>query len=83
MVRTQIRLTEEQARRLKDLARRRDAPLSHLVRESVDLVPKGSAETDPDNLRRRVWMLLGVSILSTKHDKYLAEIEPGLRRTSK
>jgi hypothetical protein len=36
MVRTQIRRSEAQAKRLKEMARERNVPVAELVRQSVD-----------------------------------------------
>jgi hypothetical protein len=79
MVRTQIQLTEKQARRLRAQARDRGLSLAEVIRRCVD---KGLAEEMPDRaaLFDRAARLVGrfrdrqgARDLSSKHDRYFAE----------
>ncbi|HEX9373972.1 MAG TPA: ribbon-helix-helix protein, CopG family [Roseiflexaceae bacterium] len=78
MVRTQIQLTEQQARRLKALASRRGVSMAELIRESVDMLLASPEEIDLEERKRRAIAAAGtfrsgLSDLATNHDRYLAE----------
>ncbi len=78
MVRTQIQLTEEQARSLKKLARKRRVSLAALIRGGVDDLLRSSAETTPEERQRRALAAAGKFSsgkrdVARKHDEYLAE----------
>jgi predicted DNA-binding protein len=76
MVRTQIQLTEEQARKLKRLSAKTGKSMAALIREAVDRL-ENEAE------RERRWQKAlatirrsrgsGLRDLGREHDKYLAE----------
>lgn len=77
VIRTQISLTEDQMRRLRDEARRRHVSLAAVIRDAVDrVVPDEEAER-----RRRVEVLLsaaGIAIAGAaddaeSHDELLGE----------
>ena len=77
MVRTQIRLTEQQARRLRAEARERGVSLAEMIRRCVE---RGLAEEAPDlaALYDRASRVVGrfrdkrgASEVSRKHDEYL------------
>lgn len=75
MVRTQIQLTEEQARALKRLAAERGVSMAELVREGVDEVLH-----DVEGQRRweRLMSTAGIGRggggnVAEEHDRYLAE----------
>jgi hypothetical protein len=77
MVRTQIELTERQARRLKALARQSGLSLAEVIRRCVE---KGLAEQRADRsaLYERAARLVGrfadrrgARDLAAKHDRYL------------
>ncbi len=75
MIRTQIQLTEAQARALKKLAAERGVSMAELIRQGVERV---LADGDPRERRRRALAVLGTfeggpPDVSTNHDKYLAE----------
>lgn len=79
MVRTQIQLTEQQARRLRAQARERGVSLAEIIRRCVE---KGLAEDLPDRaaLYDRAARVVGrfrnprdASDISTDHDRYLDE----------
>jgi hypothetical protein len=78
MVRTQIQLTEEQARSLKRLAASRQLSIAELIRQGVDTVLQSNTGIDLDEKRRRAIAAVGrfrsgQRDISEKHDKYLAE----------
>jgi predicted DNA-binding protein len=78
MVRTQIQLTEEQARRLKALAKTRGTSMAELIRESVDKLLETPEALSLEERRKRALSIVGmfpadVPDLSTNHDEYLAE----------
>jgi hypothetical protein len=79
MVRTQIQLTEPQARRLRAQARARGVSLAEMIRRCVD---KGLAEESPDraslyaNAARVIGRFpdrSGARDVSREHDRYLAK----------
>lgn len=78
MVRTQVQLTEDQHRRLKEAARTRDVSLAEVVRRSVDA---WLAEQGRDGSRELVERALsvvgrfasGLTDVAERHDEYLAE----------
>lgn len=76
MIRTQIQLTEEQAARLKLVARERGISMAALIREAVEAVVIGSE-------RERRWQRVHESVgafssgrrdIAVDHDRELAEI---------
>lgn len=75
MVRTQIQLTEEQARALHEKASREATSVAKLIRDAVDasLV----AERVAGDRRRALEVVgrfrSGATDVSTEHDRYLAE----------
>jgi plasmid stability protein len=79
MVRTQIQLTEEQARQLRVRAREQGLSLAEVIRRCVE---KGLSEEAPDRaaLYARAARLVGryrdrrgARDVSTRHDEYLDE----------
>jgi hypothetical protein len=78
MVRTQIQLTEEQARRLKHLAASQGRSMADLVRSSVDVLLAGAGAADRESSRARALAVSGrfrsgLRDLSARHDRYFAE----------
>lgn len=78
MVRTQIQLSEEQARALKDMAAKYDVSMAELIRQAVDDWLRSTETIDRDERKRRAIAAAGrfrsdVSDLSMAHDRYLAE----------
>jgi predicted transcriptional regulator len=79
MVRTQIQLTEEQARRLKQLAAARGRSMADLIRVSVDRLLAQPDTRDDEVKRARALRAAGrfrsgVSDLSSRHDRHLSEV---------
>jgi hypothetical protein len=78
MVRTQIQLTEEQAKALKKMAASRHLSNAELIRRAVDSMIKSGPAADPEERRKRAIDIAGKfssgkSDVSRKHDKYLTE----------
>ena len=78
MVRTQVRLTEEQSRALKSLAVRRGVTVAELIWQSVDRYIQSSSGADDQERRRRAIAAVGKfrsgqTDVSADHDRYLAE----------
>jgi len=78
MVRTQIQLTEEQAKALKKMAASRHLSSAELIRRAVDSMIKSGTAADPEERRKRAIDIAGKfssgrSDVSRKHDKYLKE----------
>ena len=77
MVRTQIQLTELQARRLKQLAERRGVSIAALIREAID---RYASDDDFDARKRRALAAVGAfrdregaATVAVDHDRYLEE----------
>jgi len=79
MVRTQIQLTERQARELKRMAAREGVSMAEVIRRAVDAKIREGAGEVPREERVRLALAVmgkfrsGIRDLSTNHDKYLAE----------
>ena len=78
MIRTQIQLTEEQAKAIKTLAMKRNTSVAELIRRSVDELLQKAVGTDLTERRRRALAAAGrfhsgKTDISTNHDDYLAE----------
>lgn len=78
MVRTQIQLTEEQAKVIKKIATSRHLSVAELIRQAVDTMIKSSAVIDTEERRKRAIDIVGrfssgKHDISKKHDKYLTE----------
>jgi hypothetical protein len=78
MIRTQIRLTEDQVKALKRLAAAEERPMAELIRRSVDSFLKVNVHGGPKERKRRALAVIGrfrsgVSDLSVGHDHYLDE----------
>ncbi len=79
MVRTQIQLTEEQARMVKQLAAERRVSMAEVIREGLDRVLRSSANaaSREDRVRRAIEAAgrfrSGSSGGSSEHDRHVAE----------
>jgi predicted DNA-binding ribbon-helix-helix protein len=78
MVRTQIQLTEEQAKALKKMAASRHLSSAELIRRAVDSMIKSGPGAEPEERRKRGIEIVGKfssgkSDVSRKHDKYLTQ----------
>jgi hypothetical protein len=78
MVRTQIQLTESQARALRDLARAEGRSVADLIRSAVDGLLRDLGHVDQESIRQRARALAGrfrsgVKDLGTGHDQHLEE----------
>lgn len=78
MVRTQIQLTEEQARFLREIAAAEGVSLAEIIRRGVEAMIRNRHEPSLEERRRRARTLAGrfhsgVPDLATRHDDYFAE----------
>jgi len=78
MVRTQIQLTEEQARKLKRIAQSQHLSVAELIRRGVDAIIESSTAVDIEERRKRALEIVGQFSsgkhnISMKHDLYLAD----------
>ncbi|NOR83394.1 MAG: ribbon-helix-helix protein, CopG family [Ardenticatenales bacterium] len=78
MIRTQIQLTEEQAKAIKTLAMKRNTSVAELIRRSVDELLQKAVGADLAERRRRALAAAGrfhsgKTDISRNHDDYLAE----------
>ena len=78
MVRTQIQLTERQARQLRVIAQRQGISVAEVVRRSVDRTLQADCATDTEEIRRRALRAMGTFTdiahdVAEQHDRYLAE----------
>jgi len=78
MIRTQIQLTEEQARALKALAAAHRVSVAELIRQSVDDLLRKTVSVDVAERRRRAIAAAGrfrsgQTDISAYHDDYLTE----------
>lgn len=78
MVRTQIQLTEDQAKKLKRLAHSRHLSMAELIRQAVENLIKTGSAADAEERRQRALDIIGQFSsgrhdVSREHDKYLAE----------
>ncbi len=78
MVRTQIQLTEDQAKALKKIAVSRQLSVAELIRRAVDAMIKSSVAVDREDRMKRAIEIAGKFSsgkrdISKKHDRYLTE----------
>lgn len=79
MVRTQIQLTERQARELKRMAAREGVSMAEVIRNAVDAKIRGGDSGVPweERVRRAMAVMgkfhSGLNDVSRRHDHYLAD----------
>ena len=78
MVRTQIQLTEEQAKAIKRIALSRHLSVAELIRRAVDTMIKSSPVADPEETLKRAIEIVGKFSsgkhdIARRHDRYLAD----------
>jgi RecA/RadA recombinase len=79
MIRTQIQLTEDQAKALKKIAQSRHLSVAELIRKAVDTVIKSNTVVNAEERHKRAMEIVGKFSsgkrdVSKKHDLYLTEI---------
>ncbi len=78
MVRTQIQLTEEQAKKIQKIAASRGVSMAEVIRNAVEGVIRSGAGSGSEERRERALKIVGKfrsgkRDISRKHDTYLAE----------
>jgi hypothetical protein len=78
MIRTQVQLTENQARTLRAMAAEQNKSVAELIRQSVDDLIRRSASVDMAERRRRAIAAAGrfrsgQTDIAERHDDYLDE----------
>ena len=78
MVRTQIQLTEDQAKALKRIAQSQHLSVAEFIRRAVDAAIKSSSVIGVEERHKRAMEIVGKfgsgkRDVSKKHDLYLAE----------
>ena len=81
MVRTQIQLTERQARRVRDAARRKGVSIAELIRRALDDA-LAESERQQQPLAERALSVIGcvnsgLGDLAANHDDYLTDAFQG------
>ena len=79
MVRTQIQLTDEQARAIKKLATAKGVSVAEVIRRAVEGMTRSSTKTDVEERQKRALEISGKfrsgkHDVSKKHDAYLTEV---------
>jgi len=80
MIRTQIQLTEEQNKFLREKAAEYNVSMAALIRQGVELLAQQDQTSGREELKRRALNIgayediEGATDVSINHDKYLAEI---------
>ena len=78
MVRTQIQITEEQAKAVRRIALSRHVSVAELIRRAVDVMLKSNPVADPEEKRQRAIEIVGKFSsgkhdIAKGHDRYLAD----------
>ena len=78
MVRTQIQLTEDQAKTLRRISASRHLSVAELIRRAIDAMIRTSSSVDPEEQLKRSLEIAGKFgsgklDISKKHDTYLGE----------
>ncbi len=79
MIRTQIQLTDEQARAIKKIATAKGVSVAEIIRRSVEGIIRSNTRTDSEERHKRALEIVGKfrsgkRDISKKHDAYLAEV---------
>lgn len=81
MIRTQIQLTEEQHKYLREKAAEYNVSMAELIRRSVDMMARQEVKPSREELIQRAKAIAGTARdidgatdVAVNHDKYLAEI---------
>ena len=79
MVRTQIQLTETQARKVKKLASEEGTSVAEMIRKAIEKMAEARRQIDSQEKIRRAMEMAGKyrsgkKDVSRKHDEYLAEV---------
>lgn len=79
MIRTQIQLTEDQAKKLKEAAARYDVSVAELIRQSVDRYLAADVHPSQETLKKKSLTIIGKYAsqkgdISANHDDYLDDI---------
>ncbi len=79
MIRTQVQLTEDQVKALKEIALRKKVSMAGLIREAVDEYLREEHGLSYEEKKRRAIRAIGSfksgkRDISINHDKYLEEI---------
>ena len=78
MVRTQVQLTAEQARKVKKIAASRGVSMAEVIRDALEGAIRSDASSISEEKRKRALEIVGrfrsgKRDVSRKHDAYLAE----------
>ncbi len=78
VLRTQIQLTDEQARVLREMAAREGRSMADLIREGVEAIMRRRRRPDRTELRRRALEIVGqfdsgLPDIAERHDEYFVE----------
>ena len=78
MVRTQIQLTEQQARAIKTIAAAQGISVAEAIRRAIDVMTQSRSAMDTEERRRRAVGIVGKfrsgkRDVSKRHDAYLTE----------
>lgn len=78
MVRTQIQLTEQQARAVKAIAAAEGISVAEAIRRAIDVMTRSRSAMDAEERRRRALRIVGKfrsgkRDVSKRHDAYLTE----------
>jgi Arc/MetJ-type ribon-helix-helix transcriptional regulator len=81
MVRTQVRLTKEQAAKVKKMAAGRGVSMAEVIRDAIEGAIRSETRAVPDDRRKRALDIVGKfrsgkRDISKRHDGYLTEAFP-------
>lgn len=79
MVQAKVQLTEEQSKKLEQIAAQENVSIAELIQRSIDRYLQEQSDVSPEERKRRLLSVIGigssgVADLAENHDKYLAEI---------